>query len=148
MQFHCSLHVCWAIHVQCVCVPDVCVCVLIISSYIGQVVNITVVPSDATLLVGQDLTVQCTTDLIAEITVRINDESTATNPRVVDTNPNSPPNDRIFQFTSVTREDNGLVFTCFVSNNGGVYSDEVILNVQCELSAWVGTSSCRWIMTI
>ena len=95
--------------------------------------NITVVPSDATLLVGQDLTIQCTTDQAAsEVFVRINGETTATNPRVVDTNPLSDVNDRTFNFTSVTREDNELVFTCFISENNGISSAEIILNVQCK----------------
>ena len=100
-------------------------------SQLGQVVNITVVPSNATLLVGQDLTIYCTTDLSSEVFVRINGESAATNPRVVDTDLTADPNNRIFQFTSATREDNGLVLTCFI-NDGGVSSDEVILNVQCK----------------
>ena len=84
----------------CVCVND---CIIIYSDIIiGQVVNITVTPSNATLLVGQDLTIHCTTDLNTEVTVRVNGEDTATNPRVVDTDPASAPNDRTFQFTSVT----------------------------------------------
>ena len=94
--------------------------------------NITVTPSDATLLVGQNVTIQCTTYLNSEVTVLISGESTASNPRVVDTDPNSSPNDKTFQFTSATREDNGLVLTCFINDNGGVSSDEVILNVQCK----------------
>ena len=103
-------------------------CIIIYST--GQVVNITVTPSDATLLVGQNVTIHCATSLPAEITVQINGEYAATYPRVVDTDPGSVPNDRTFLFTSVTQEDNGLVFTCFVS---GISSDEVILNVQCKL---------------
>ncbi len=95
--------------------------------------NITVTPSDATLLVGQDLTIQCTTDQVAsEVSLRINSETTATNPRVVDTNPASDVNDRTFNFTSVTREDNGLVFTCFIPDNNGISSAEIILIVQCK----------------
>ena len=89
-------------------------------------------PSDATLLVGQNVTIQCTTYLNSEVTVLISGESTDSNPRVVDTDPASSPNNRTFQFTSVTQEDNGLVFICFVSVYG-ISSDEVILNVQCEL---------------
>ena len=41
-------------------------------SQIGQVVNITVTLSNATLLVGQDLTIYCTTDLSSEVSLRIN----------------------------------------------------------------------------
>ena len=94
--------------------------------------NITVVPSDATLLVGQYLIIHCTTDILSEVSLRINGLGTYTNPQVVDTDPASAPNDRTFNFTSVTQEDNDLVLTCFVPDNGGVSSDEVILNVQCK----------------
>ena len=34
--------------------------------------NITVTLSNATLLVGQDLTIHCTTDLSSEVSLRIN----------------------------------------------------------------------------
>ena len=91
-------------------------------------VIITVVPSNATLLVGQYLTIHCTTDHV-EVTVLINGKYTFTNPRVVEIDPDSYLHDRTFQFTSVTQEDNGLVFTCF---DHGISSNQIILNVQCE----------------
>ena len=99
--------------------------------------EISVTPSNATLLLGQNLTIHCTTwHNDEEVFLRINNEivTVATNPRLLFIDPsgsNMVVKDLLY--TSVTREDNGLVLTCNVKTFS-VYlaTPQIILRVQCK----------------
>lgn len=97
----------------------------------GQQFIISTTPSNATISVGQNFTIECDSGSNSIFpSLEINGNPTDNNDRVE----NIISSGRIqwFVFTSATRNDNGLNFTCV--GPGNLVSNMVTLKVLCKLS--------------
>ena len=104
------------------------VCLYII--FTGQITSI---PANKAVSVGQNITITCNTGNNALVpSLLINSQSADNNPQVIDVTPVGSPNGlKVFLFSSATHENNGIFFTCTDTTGS------LILNVLCKLLYYI-----------